>query len=177
VVDIDANKREAAEKAGALATVDGNAVDALEQLTKKAGVIVVGSNTYKTFPGPLKERLNIVYSRSGTGSGAHFEGEDGQADQVEITQDPPADLLKKLETRGFKEAAICGGESIYTMFMKAKVVNRLFLTIEPIILGKGVRLFNDDMLFHLKLVSAVESENGALLLEYMIDYTGNPKVS
>lgn len=37
VVDIDARKREAAEKAGALATVDGNAVDALEQLTKKAG--------------------------------------------------------------------------------------------------------------------------------------------
>ena len=37
VVDIDAKKREAAEKAGALATVDGGAVDALEQLTKKAG--------------------------------------------------------------------------------------------------------------------------------------------
>ena len=37
VVDIDARKREAAEKAGALATVDGNAADALEQLQKKAG--------------------------------------------------------------------------------------------------------------------------------------------
>ena len=37
VVDIDAKKREAAEKAGALATVDGSAPDALEQLTKKAG--------------------------------------------------------------------------------------------------------------------------------------------
>jgi alcohol dehydrogenase, propanol-preferring len=37
VVDIDAGKREAAEKAGALATVDGGAPDALEQLTKKAG--------------------------------------------------------------------------------------------------------------------------------------------
>jgi alcohol dehydrogenase, propanol-preferring len=37
VVDIDAKKREAAEKAGALATVDGGAPDALEQLTKKAG--------------------------------------------------------------------------------------------------------------------------------------------
>jgi alcohol dehydrogenase/propanol-preferring alcohol dehydrogenase len=37
VVDIDAGKREAAEKAGALATVDGSAADALEQLTKKAG--------------------------------------------------------------------------------------------------------------------------------------------
>ncbi|KJC46802.1 alcohol dehydrogenase [Bradyrhizobium sp. LTSP885] len=37
VVDIDTRKREAAEAAGALATVDGNAPDALEQLTKKAG--------------------------------------------------------------------------------------------------------------------------------------------
>ena len=37
VVDIDAGKREAAEKAGALATVDGGAADALEQLMKKAG--------------------------------------------------------------------------------------------------------------------------------------------
>ena len=37
VVDIDARKREAAEKAGALASVDGNAPDALEQLMKKAG--------------------------------------------------------------------------------------------------------------------------------------------
>jgi D-arabinose 1-dehydrogenase-like Zn-dependent alcohol dehydrogenase len=37
VVDIDAKKREAAEKAGALATVDGKAPDALEQLARKAG--------------------------------------------------------------------------------------------------------------------------------------------
>jgi alcohol dehydrogenase/propanol-preferring alcohol dehydrogenase len=37
VVDIDARKREAAEKAGALATVDGSAPDALAQLTSKAG--------------------------------------------------------------------------------------------------------------------------------------------
>lgn len=37
VVDIDSRKREAAEKAGALATVDGKAPDALEQLAKKAG--------------------------------------------------------------------------------------------------------------------------------------------
>ncbi len=37
IVDIDARKREAAEKAGALATVDGNAPDALEQLARKAG--------------------------------------------------------------------------------------------------------------------------------------------
>src|SRR4030095_151281 len=47
VVDIDARKREAAEKAGALATVDGGAPDALEQLVTKAG-------------GPIREVIDLV---------------------------------------------------------------------------------------------------------------------
>src|SRR3954471_11140732 len=47
VVDIDARKREAAEQAGALATVDGKAPDALEQLAKKAG-------------GPIRAVIDLV---------------------------------------------------------------------------------------------------------------------
>src|SRR5438045_1018995 len=47
VVDIDARKREAAEKASALASVDGAAPDALEQLANKAG-------------GPIKAVLDLV---------------------------------------------------------------------------------------------------------------------
>jgi propanol-preferring alcohol dehydrogenase len=47
VVDIDARKREAAMAAGALATVDGNAPDALEQLPKAAG-------------GPIRAVIDLV---------------------------------------------------------------------------------------------------------------------
>jgi alcohol dehydrogenase/propanol-preferring alcohol dehydrogenase len=47
VVDIDARKREAAEQAGALATVDGKAPDALEQLANKAG-------------GPIRAVIDLV---------------------------------------------------------------------------------------------------------------------
>src|SRR6201994_1007604 len=47
VVDIDARKREAAEAAGALATVDGKAPDALEQLAKKAN-------------GPIRAVIDLV---------------------------------------------------------------------------------------------------------------------
>src|SRR5260370_6596 len=47
VVDIDARKREAAEHAGALATVDGGAADALEQLASKAG-------------GPIRAVIDLV---------------------------------------------------------------------------------------------------------------------
>ena len=47
VVDIDARKRDAAMAAGALATVDGKAPDALEQLTKAAG-------------GPIRAVIDLV---------------------------------------------------------------------------------------------------------------------
>src|SRR6185436_19967096 len=73
------------------------------ELTKKAGVVVMGSTTYKTIGQPLKDRLNIIYSRSQT-----FPG-------TESTQDQPKDLIKKLEDRGCKEVAICGRSHIYSM--------------------------------------------------------------
>ena len=34
------------------------------ELTKRAGVVVMGSTTFETFNKPLKDRLNIVYSHS-----------------------------------------------------------------------------------------------------------------
>ena len=136
------------------------------ELTKRAGVVVMGSTTYKTIGRPLKERVNIVYSRN-----QKFEG-------VEMTQDEPRELIKKLEERGFKEVAICGGSSIYTKFMKANVVDTIYLTIEPIMFGKGISLFTEDILHHMKLKSAQTSESdGSLLLEYSVDYTGTPKLT
>jgi dihydrofolate reductase len=127
------------------------------ELTKRAGVVIMGSNTYSTLPRPLKERVNIVYSKSKT-----FEG-------AETTQKNPVDLLQELEGRGFKEVAICGGSQIYTMFMKAGVVNRIFLTVEPLVFGKGISLFNEPINHPLTLVSAGQGENGSLLLEYTVN--------
>lgn len=139
------------------------------ELTKRAGVIVMGSSTYKTIGKPLQERVNIVYSRNAN-SPASFEG-------VEVTQDDPKDLLLKLEARGFKEVAICGGSHIYTMFMKSGLVDTIYLTIEPVFFGKGMTIFNENLHYSLKLVSSAASEStGSLLLEYKVDYTGTPKL-
>ena len=136
------------------------------ELTKRAGVVIMGSATYKTLGRPLKERVNIVYSKS-----QNFE-------EAEMTQDHPKDLIRKLEERGFKEVAICGGSHIYTMFMKAGIVDTVYLTIEPVIFGKGISLFNEDLLYHLELKSAKQSDSSsALLLEYKVDYSGNPKMT
>nr|AIA18952.1 Dihydrofolate reductase [uncultured bacterium] len=133
------------------------------ELTRRAGVVVMGANTFTTLPRALKERTNIVYSHT-----KKFEG-------AETTQKDPIDLLNELESRGFREVAICGGSKIYTMFMKAGVIDRLYLTIEPIIFGKGIRLFEEDMLYHMTLENAFQAQNGGLLLEYRVDYRGTLK--
>jgi alcohol dehydrogenase len=65
VVDIDAGKRQAAEAAGALATVDGKASDALEQLQKKAG-------------GPLRAVIDLVGSAQTTQLGFDCLGKGGK---------------------------------------------------------------------------------------------------
>lgn len=128
------------------------------ELTKRAGVVVMGSSTYKSIGRPLKERVNIVYSKNQS-----FEG-------VEMTDKAPLDLIKDLEEKGYKEVAICGGTSVYTMFMKAGIVDTLYLTIEPILFGKGMGLFNEDIHHSLRLVSSQISEaSGSLLLEYKVD--------
>ena len=120
----------------------------------------MGSHTYESIGRPLKERVNIVYSRSKS-----YDG-------IEVTQKRPEDLLQELKERNFKEVAICGGSQIYSMFMKEGVVDRLYLTIEPILFGKGITLFNEPFRYHLKLESCTQATNGALLLEYSVDYAG-----
>nr|AIA16386.1 Dihydrofolate reductase [uncultured bacterium] len=130
------------------------------ELTKRAGVVVMGSQTYKTLPRPLAERINIVYSRD-----KKFEG-------AEMTNDEPRALLSKLESRGFSEVAICGGSQIYNMFMKAKVVDKLYLTVEPLLFGKGVTLFKDDIVADLTLLSESKTEKGTVFLEYKVNYHG-----
>lgn len=129
------------------------------ELTKKAGVIVMGQNTWTTLGGKsLKDRLNIVYSPT---SLPPIEG-------MEVTTKSPEDLLKELDSRGFTEVAICGGSQIYTMFMKAGLVDTLYLTIEPIVFGDGMRLFKEDMDYKLHLEECVKTEAGTLLLTYKV---------
>nr|AIA16308.1 Dihydrofolate reductase [uncultured bacterium]AIA16458.1 Dihydrofolate reductase [uncultured bacterium] len=124
--------------------------------TKRAGVMIMGATTYKTIGRPMKDRVTIVYSRSET-----YEG-------VEMTQDDPKTLIDKLSARGFTEVAICGGSSIYSMFLEAGVVDTIYLTVEPVLFGSGVSPFKDSTDTKLELVSESKTESGTLFLEYKV---------
>ena len=128
------------------------------ELTKRAGVVIMGSKTFETFGKPLKDRKNIVLSRDVT---KKYEG-------VETTQESPQALITRLEQEGFKEVAICGGASIYSLFLETGLVDTVYLTIENIFFGKGISLFSKNHDTKLKLVEHTRLGENALLLEYQV---------
>jgi len=106
------------------------------EVTKQAGVIVMGSRTFETIGRALPGRRTIVYTS---------KPETIDVEGVEATNEAPADLIARLEKEGAAGLAICGGSSIYTLFMAANVVDELYLSIVPKLFGKGVPLFNQEL--------------------------------
>ena len=124
-------------------------------LTKKAGVIIMGAKTYETFGAkPLADRRNIIYSL------------DLEYENVETTTEPPEQLLLRLAQEGVSEVAICGGASIYTLFLDNNLVDKIYLTVEGVIFGQGLNLLSKSLPRRLSLVSLNKIGDNTVLLEY-----------
>jgi dihydrofolate reductase len=125
------------------------------ELTKRAGVMVMGGTTYRTIGKPLPGRRNIVYSRRAIDQPG-----------VEFTRESPQSLVARLKGEGCKELAVCGGATIYNMFLKAGVVDELYLTIEPILFGEGISLLDSSIDMKLTLIETRLLSNNIVLNHY-----------
>lgn len=125
--------------------------------TKSAGTIIMGRKTFETFGRPLKDRRNIVMTRQNI-----------EIPRVEVTNESPEDLIKRLESEGVKEVAICGGAEIYKLFLEKNLVDTAFITQENIEFGEGVPLFPNEIRQKLELVSSINLSSNTILLEYKI---------
>lgn len=127
------------------------------ELTKKAGVIVMGRNTYETIGKALPGRLNVVYTSK------PLDNPD-----VQVTQEPPEELLGRLADEGYEEVALCGGQAIYDLFLRENLVDELFLTIEPKMFGSGITLSKTFAEADLKLIECKKLNNDTLNLHYTV---------
>jgi dihydrofolate reductase len=125
--------------------------------TKEAGVMVMGGTTYRTIGRPLPGRRNIVYSRQTD----YPEG-------VELTQEAPAELVARLRKEDCKTLAICGGQSIYDMFLAAGVVDEIYLTVEALLFGQGISLLAKSPETKLHLLESRQLNDDTLLLHYEV---------
>ncbi len=146
--------------------------------TKRAGVMVMGSTTFATINRPLPGRVTIVYTRQPAKLMSSHNAVEITENQllehldpatIYVTKLSPPQLIKQLETQQFSELAVCGGAAIYTLFLKAGVVNSIYLTVEPVLFGTGISLFSETVEHNnLRLKSSSKMNENTLLVEYSL---------
>lgn len=129
------------------------------QITKEAGTIVMGSKTFETIGRALPGRRNIVLTS---------RPQEYEVEGVEFTSESPQNLVDRLDSEGVKSLAVCGGAHVYHHFMQAGLVNELYLTVEPVLFGTGVKLFADELDVKLQLLSSDKLNEDVVLLHYKV---------
>lgn len=134
--------------------------DLLHEFLDKADVIVVGNNTYKTAIEPLSKRNCIVLTSS-------VATTERKSDKLLLWNPATVPYASVLQNTAI--VAVLGGTQTYTYFLEQGLLDEIYLTIEPLIFGRGLDLFESskDLTTHFKLISTKQlNESGSLLLHY-----------
>lgn len=86
---------------------------------------------------------------------------------LEFTAEQPAALIARLRSEGRQRIGVLGGSQVYRDYLAADVVDELYLTLEPVVFGQGIRLAGDapiDVRFRLRDIEKLNPST--LLLTY-----------
>ncbi len=86
-----------------------------------------------------------------------------------------ADLEKYVISKKYKKICVLGGRGAYDFAIKKNLVKEIYLTIEPILLGSGIKMFSTSLGKEpFTLVSAKKlNKKGSLLLRYRLVRAGS----
>ena len=132
------------------------------EVTKKAGVMIMGSKTYDTIGKPLPGRLNVVMTRD--------KSRQSDQDNLIFTDQPPAKILEDLELKGYTSVALVGGATVNTLFIRDNLITQIHLTVVPRLFGSGLSLFAPplELDLGLSLESTKDLGDGHILLIYHV---------
>lgn len=133
--------------------------------SKKAGNIIMGKNTFHAASNygyfPFPDNINVVMT--------HQPIKNKWKDKVIITDESPKQILQMLEKKGFNETFIAGGGHINSSFIKEKLIDEIYIDVEPLVFGKGIPLFApEDFEFNLQLLESVKLNKNTIQLHYKV---------
>jgi dihydrofolate reductase len=133
------------------------------QITKKAGVIIMGSKTFDTIGKPLPGRKNVILTRN--------QLRISRWDNLVYTNKTPTAILKCLEKEGFSEAVLAGGPIINTLFAREKLIDEVIVTVSPLVFGYGTSLFSEEIAMELKLKDVHKRGKNLVAITYAVKNT------
>lgn len=79
----------------------------------------------------------------------------------------PREALELL--KDFKEVIVAGGGILNTSFLTEKLIDEIYLDVEPIIIGKGIKLFSEvDFEVQLELIEIKRLSDNEIQLHYRV---------
>jgi len=137
------------------------------ELIAKRDVLVMGSHTYEAIRQHMKltdKTLRIVL----TSTPEKFQSEEVPG-KLEFVEQDAKGLVENLKKRGKEKLLIVGGTQIITEFLEAKLVNYVYLTLEPYIFGQGKELVSGLLDVKLQLESYHQlNDRGTLMVKYQV---------
>lgn len=126
------------------------------KMTKKAGVVIMGSKTYDTIGKPLPGRLNVIMTRDKT--------RQSDCDNLIFTDQTPGEIVQSLEQKGYDHAILAGGATINSLFADANLIDHIHLVLIPKLFGTGVDLFSRPLDRDFVFESSTDIGDGCLLV-------------
>lgn len=153
---------------GYIAKSDGNSnwvinTANFEKTILEKQVVIVGRKTFDKFYGeafPIERILNIVVTTE-----VGMEIHDVNVKPVNSI----TNAMDYLSSHQIKEALLLGGGNVNASFLKENKIDEVWLEVYPIILGKGIKLFeNLELEKTLNLIDVMHLENNILLVKYSV---------
>jgi len=130
------------------------------QISKNLKVVIMGENTFNTFPSPLKNRLNVVFTHQKREA---LEG-------VKWVKGDPKIVLNELEGLGYSTALLGGGAQINSLFLEKKLIDEIIISYEAKIFGNGLSIFSKEHDIDLKLLELNKLNDDAFYARYQVIY-------
>lgn len=138
------------------------------EYVRAANNMVMGLNTFLS----TARRFPTVFNKSMPGRRlfvyTHHPEKVAEYPNIEVVTEAPEELVKRLESEGVEALAICGGAQINTMFMRAGVVDELYIDMQATLFGSGIGLFNGDFEANITLESTKRLGDNNLLMHYKV---------
>jgi dihydrofolate reductase len=131
------------------------------RVSKEAGVVMMGEKTFKTFPSPLPNRLNVVFT---------LEKNPPETEGVKWVTGEPEKVIEELEKMGHRSVILGGGAYLNGLFLKKGLIDEIMATVEPKIFGDGLSLFSGDFDVNLKLLEMEKLNEDSIVLRYKVIY-------
>ena len=133
-------------------------------MVQKIGNLIIGRKTYDVTDKSDFESMGNPFVVVVTSS------KDLQDKERTKFVDSVEKAIKLLKGQEFSEVLVAGGGKLNSSFMKANLVDEIYLDIEPLVFGEGIPLFAPGNFEHkLKLVEINKLSEQTIQLHYKVD--------